>query len=387
MKPLHSASGTGIGYNPGISYRGGEFLAAGINQAGNALAEGLQRYATNKEESAALDTRFESTAKPLMEKLQLYGQLADETGPAAALLDKSADWHKLGTSQKKVLLADMLLLGDKTEAEQRRKEEENRWRALHQLQQDQLTETQKHHADQIGVSRQGMALEAVRTLGSLFNQSSDNARGDAYLALAQQNQVAADKQRQKAEADRAAYQAIIQLSQPLEPGAVGPMPSLSFNAARAMQQTGGVVDPETLAALGKFAAPRSVPGSIVKVPGLESHVFGVQSDSGAGSFLPIGQPKTDKPMTTRDRIAVESEIAKTIDLYNKAPDAASRGRYLDVLKQLEAQRGPGPAVGVPAPAPAAGGDGKVIVEKDGKKFRLPKTQLEQAQREGYKLVP
>lgn len=149
MKALHSASGTGIGYNPGVSYQGGQFLAQGIGQAGSAIAEGLQRYAANREEAAALDTRFESTAKPLMEKLSLYGQLADETSPAAALLDKSADWHKLGSSQKKVLLADMMILGDKTEAEQRRKEEDNKWRALQQFHQDQFAETQNQHREML----------------------------------------------------------------------------------------------------------------------------------------------------------------------------------------------------------------------------------------------
>lgn len=34
----------------------------------------------------------------------------------------------------------------------------------------------------------------------------------------------------------------------------------------------------------------------------------------------------------------------------------------------------------------AGGDDKVVVEKDGKRFRLPRHQLEQAQNEGYSLV-
>lgn len=190
MRSLHTPQQeTNSAYNPGVSYQGGQFLAQGIGQASNALAEGLQRYAANKEENAALDTRYESTAKPLMEKLSLYGQLADENSPAASLLDKAADWHKLGTSQKKVLLADMMILGDKTDAEQRRKEEENKWLALQQFHQDQFEQTKKHQADMLGVSRHGMALEGMRTLAGLWNQFKDNARADERLGMDRQNRA------------------------------------------------------------------------------------------------------------------------------------------------------------------------------------------------------
>jgi hypothetical protein len=41
----------------------------------------------------------------------------------------------------------------------------------------------------------------------------------------------------------------------------------------------------------------------------------------------------------------------------------------------------------PAETPAATTGDKVTVEKEGKRYRLPKAQLEQAQREGYRLVP
>jgi hypothetical protein len=146
MRALHTPQQeTNSAYNPGVSYRGGEFMAQGISQAGNAITAGFQRYAANKEENSALDTRFEGTAKPLMEKLKLYGELADENSPAAGLLDKAADWHKLGTSQKKVLLADMLLLGDKSEAAQRRKEAEQYQLLDRQDRQAQFAEVQKQH--------------------------------------------------------------------------------------------------------------------------------------------------------------------------------------------------------------------------------------------------
>lgn len=173
---------TNSAYNPGVTYQGGQFLAQGIGQAGNAIAEGLQRYAANKEEAAALDTRFESTAKPLMEKLSLYGQLADENSPATALLDKAGDWHKLGNSQKKVLLADMLLLGDKAEADQRRKQDEQ-WKLL----------TAQHQAEMERL--QGLSTGAtVRHVDSLIagekqRQAEDAAVGQAIQRFATPQQV------------------------------------------------------------------------------------------------------------------------------------------------------------------------------------------------------
>lgn len=188
MRALHTPQQeTNSAYNPGVTFQGGQFLAQGISQAGDAITEGLQRYAANKQESAALDMRFEGTAKPLMEKLKLYGQLADENSPAAALLDKSADWHKLGNNQKKVLLADMLLLGDKTEAEQRRKEAEqyklleiqDRQAQFDELkQQHRLTNDRNWLLDMRDAGQR--SFENVRQMGA-------DARADERLGMDRQN--------------------------------------------------------------------------------------------------------------------------------------------------------------------------------------------------------
>jgi hypothetical protein len=210
MRSLHTPQQeTNSAYNPGVTFQGGQFLAQGISQAGGAITEGLQRYAANKQESAALDMRFEGTAKPLMEKLKLYGQLADENSPAAALLDKSADWHKLGNNQKKVLLADMLLLGDKTEAEQRRKEAEQYKLLEIQDRQAQFDELQKHHAFQRGQA-------ATDTLFRGLSAYQDNRR----LGLSERSTALAEKtyadtlkrfatQQQEAEAQRAAVGGLV----------------------------------------------------------------------------------------------------------------------------------------------------------------------------------
>lgn len=54
------------------------------------------------------------------------------------------------------------------------------------------------------------------------------------------------------------------------------------------------------------------------------------------------------------------------------------------LKELQEKVGDStPAA--PATQPKAGGEEKVVVEKDGKKYRLPKSQVEDAKKQGYKL--
>jgi hypothetical protein len=67
-------------------------------------------------------------------------------------------------------------------------------------------------------------------------------------------------------ADRNAYRSMLQFAQPMQPGEEGPMPSMQFNAARAMQQTGGNIPPEDIAALEKMGRPGYYP-SIVPLPG------------------------------------------------------------------------------------------------------------------------
>lgn len=85
---------------------------------------------------------------------------------------------------------------------------------------------------------------------------------------------------------------------------------------------------------------------------------------------------------------LEAMLARGVKKADLTPTDAHEAGFFggepisDLLAQLRAKRG-GAAPAASAPAAA----GKVVVEKDGKKFRLPKAQLDQAQREGYKLVP
>lgn len=146
MRSLHTPQQeTNVAYNPGVTFRGGEFIAQGISQAGNAITAGLQRYAQNREESAALDMSFQTRAQPLLEEMQKFSAKDGQVSPAASLVDKGADWHKFSSSQKKAFLADVVLMGDKQDRARRQQQEDDFRKAAQQFQQDQFTEQKKQH--------------------------------------------------------------------------------------------------------------------------------------------------------------------------------------------------------------------------------------------------
>lgn len=267
MKALHSAAATGIGYNPGTQYIGGQLLAQGINQAGNALAGGLQQFAERRE-------RQLEEQKTRSREFKALQEFADATGIAPKDQTTTMDLDSLRGFV--------------------RASETKRAQAEQDQRMEMARRADQRAAEQLGVSRQGMALEAMRTLSGMFNQSRSAAQADRSLGLQEQQLTAAlEAQRAKAnqlEKDRAAYQALLRFNQPLESNQQGPQPTFQFNAARAMQQTGGQVDAETLAALNKLAAPRAVPGTLNPIPGAPGYGFLVQSETGSGSAIPLPAP-------------------------------------------------------------------------------------------------
>ena len=260
MRSLHTPQQeTNVAYNPGVTFRGGEFIAQGISQAGNAITAGLQRYAQNREESAALDMSFQTRAQPLLEEMQKFSAKDGQVSPAASLVDKGADWHKFSSSQKKAFLADVVLMGDKQDRARRQQQEDDFRKAAQQFRQDQFTEQKKHQADMLGVSRQGMALEAMRTLGGLFNQSQDNARAAERLTLEKTINARVEAERAKARAKEDAF--FTQAAQGYDladkyPGVALPM--TSERLAQFGASTGGI-SPQALINLAEFSERRNDP--------------------------------------------------------------------------------------------------------------------------------
>ena len=417
MRSLHTPQQeTNSAYNPGVTFQGGQFLAQGISQAGDAITEGLQRYAANKQESAALDMRFEGTAKPLMEKLKLYGQLADENSPAAALLDKSASWHKLGNNQKKVLLADMLLLGDKTEAEQRRKEAkqdklleiQDRQAQFDELkQQHRLTNDRNWLLDMRDAGQR--SFENVRQMGA-------DVRAERSTALAEQTHADTLKrfatQQQEAEAQRAAVGGLVRdfnrfSEGPQFNGTGMQRPMGQFDAyRRALGANPRAITPQMVDDLGRMAVSEdrlNQPGAAFS-PSLSTQA--VTMSDGTVVEMPVGRvgpngaqffpefsptnrkysekdaaARTARPMTDIERHRIvrdnEKDIADlTAKLSEVNPDKSPKltgaayfqvrnqiKRKQDEIARLEAEAGPSatPAPAAPSsgPAPVAPPSGAV----------------------------
>lgn len=407
MRALHTPQQeTNSAYNPGVTFQGGQFLAQGISQAGDAITEGLQRYAANKQESAALDMRFEGTAKPLMEKLKLYGQLADENSPAAALLDKSADWHKLGNNQKKVLLADMLLLGDKTEAEQRRKEAEQYKLLEIQDRQAQFDELKKYRQSELARNLGNDAWRMGMDIYDRFRNARTDDRLERSTALAEQTHADTLKrfatQQQEAEAQRAAVGGLVRdFNQFAEgpqfngTGMVRPMGQ--FDAyRRALGANPRAVTEEMVLGLGRMAVSEdrlNQPGAAFS-PSLSTQT--VTMSDGTVVEMPVGRvgpngaqffpefsptnrkysekdaaARTARPMTDIERHRIvrdnEKDIADlTAKLTEVNPDKTPKltgaayfqvrnqiKRKQDEIARLEAEAGPTATPAPAAPAPAA----------------------------------
>ena len=172
MRSLHTPQQeTNVAYNPGVSYRGGEFIAQGISQAGNAITAGLQRYAQNREESAALDMSFQTRAQPLLEEMQKFSAKDGQVSPAAGLVDKGADWHKFSSSQKKAFLADVVIMGDKQDRARRQQQDDDFRKAAQQFQQDQFTQLASHQNEM-------QRLQALSTGATVSNINSEIAQRD-----------------------------------------------------------------------------------------------------------------------------------------------------------------------------------------------------------------
>jgi len=188
MRSLHTPQQeTNVAYNPGVSYRGGEFIAQGISQAGNAITAGLQRYAQNREESAALDMSFQTRAQPLLEEMQKFSAKDGQVSPAAGLVDKGADWHKFSSSQKKAFLADVVIMGDKQDRARRQQQDDDFRKAAQQFQQDQFTEQKKQNQTANDRNYTQDALNALYRHQQNMMGLDDANRLDKRLSMDEQN--------------------------------------------------------------------------------------------------------------------------------------------------------------------------------------------------------
>jgi hypothetical protein len=250
MKALHSASGTGIGYNPGITYRGGEFLAQGIAQAGNAVAEGLAQFQKNREERDFLDESMKSRVAALRQ-FQDFEKAAneDDTSPAGQLLKTFANWDNKSLSAKKAALMDADLLVNKREQEAQRTRAEQ-WHLLAEQRAQEGLELQRQN---LGLAKGQAGVQAMTALANLYNQVKDNARADAYLALSRlgfelQKKTHEDSANRLAAQDRKAAEMdarLAEFSRLARPQPTGPSPMMGA-AAEWLNSAPGTAAPNWL---------------------------------------------------------------------------------------------------------------------------------------------
>lgn len=363
MKPLHSASGTGIGYNPGISYRGGELLGAGLAQAGNALAEGLQQFTKNREEREFADQKMQALAAQ-MGRFQDFEKASneDDRSPAGQFIKTFANWDNLSLAKKKAALVDAELFVNKREAEQRRAEDQQ-WRMLGEQRAQEQLGLQR---EQLGLERGRTGMEAMRTLLGAYNQAQDNARGDRQLRLSEEAaaaQRAELERRRRAEAENVsaltgfARDFSGYAGEDFAPGAgrgmLQPMSDADRLKAALMRNPSAAAAPQfdnTLTALQRFAPKPSdgwglKPGQAVPLPG------------GGLGFATTPNSIQGPPKIEAARFA-QPELSKDGKFYRSGPDdnwhPISQGNPL--IEAILTQGGlrPGslpamPAAGAPKP--------------------------------------
>jgi hypothetical protein len=269
MKPLHSASGTGIGYNPGISYRGGELIGAGLAQAGNALAEGLQQFSKNREEADALNVAFESRAQPILQDLQRKAAKDGQLDPAVeAIVDKGAKWHSLGTSQKKQILADVVMLGDRRERQQR-EEMDNKWKAL----------AAERAVQQLGLQREQLGEQRRHTgvMEALGARAADRADSQAILDWQRFAASQAEQQRQVAALD--AFSNLFQKQQALQSTAPGVARPIDAEMLAGWGAATKAMSPSEIARLVELSARSQDPLERMKAETERLRVLGYQQQN------------------------------------------------------------------------------------------------------------
>ena len=108
MRSLHTPQQeTNSAYNPGVSFQGGQFIAQGISQAGDAISAGLAQFAKNREERDYMDERMKSVAANLAKYRDFEKSASeDDTSPAGTLLKTFSNWDNKPLAAKKAALVD-----------------------------------------------------------------------------------------------------------------------------------------------------------------------------------------------------------------------------------------------------------------------------------------
>lgn len=317
MKPLHSASGTGIGYNPGISYRGGELLGAGLAQAGNALAGGFERLAEQRD-------REREEQKTRAREFKALQEFADATGIAPKDQTTTMDLESLR--------------GFVRGAEGKRAIEEQRRRA--KLEADRFAEelrSNRVREDLAWLNRMDAAGQRVfDNVRAMDTDRRAEAESALRMRVGEFNLGQAQQAATRAEQERIATMEAARTLLGETSLAGSPWSKLTLDSA--------LPDVKALGEMRDLMQPQAIPGSLQDVPGAPGYKFGVQSRTGAGSFLPVGQGSVAKPTVTITTKEGDNTITRKVteEEFARLPKTVQRDAVLEgQIAKLEAMQARG----------------------------------------------
>jgi len=178
MRSLHTPQQeTNSAYNPGVTFQGGQFLAQGISQAGNAIFAGLASYAAAQEEQKTRAREFKSLL-----------EFADATGIASKdqLIDKDLDTVR----------------GIVRGGEAKRAQQEQQRKA--QMEQAQFEELKKYRQSELS---RNLGNDAWRMMGDVvgWQRGADaERRAEGDFALRQRQDADARAARESAQREKQA---------------------------------------------------------------------------------------------------------------------------------------------------------------------------------------
>lgn len=172
-------------YNPGIQYRGDQYLFQGISGAGDAIAQGVQQFRKDRRESQFLDEQAEMMGRILGQRVQT-GQAGGEGD--AEMLKTLAGFPSKSLSQKRGALASVMFgIAEQDKAQERaavqkradqRNEIDQKQIGLQQAQLDRLVAREDRAAK---VDRDSVGLMLALTGQQPLPSPVDPAKAGAYL--------------------------------------------------------------------------------------------------------------------------------------------------------------------------------------------------------------
>ena len=351
-------------YNPGIQYRGDQYLYQAVSGLGENIGNAITNYRRSKEESAAADAAFETMVKaaaPMAQQGRLDPAVLEELGnmekfSGLSLSAKKAKLGQLGVSFK-------MLLDENARAEEaaaRKELETYRNRTL------SMQEKGDTRREDLRRSTFRMLMQATPALA---NPASDASASAAAIARAMEQNPGADP-------DVAARVIDGIMRRDRE--------STSLPGAKDVLEVFDVGGQKGVYNRKTGQTMPSMPDSVSAVPvrDAEGNVIGnAMPKRATGAMIP--DPRVLSPST---QIRVRDTISELMQQRTLAATMKDTAALKEIDGQIEELKAMLPATKpAAAPAPAAAETSTVIMTNPkGQKVRVPAGRVEEERKRGYK---